>query len=82
MHVTPLSVSKKSTRSWSGMPFARKSKIFGLHSIPANTTPVPLKNRQISGFSLTKCFSAARVSGKTKCGVNAATKLNRGLSTV
>ena len=61
-----LSVSKKSTRSWTGMPLARKSKIFGLHSIPANTTPVPLKNRLFSGFSLIMCFSAAHVSGKTK----------------
>jgi hypothetical protein len=48
------------------MPLARKSKIFGLHSIPANTTPVPLKNRLFSGFSLIMCFSAAHVSGKTK----------------
>ena len=30
------------------------------------TLAVPLKNRLISGFSLTRCFSAARVSGKTK----------------
>ena len=60
------SVSKKSTRSWSGMPLARKSKIFGLHSIPANTTPVPLKNSFLSYFSLTRCFSAAHVSGKTE----------------
>ena len=60
------SVSKKSTRSWTGIPLARKSKIFGLHSIPANTTPVPLKNRLFSGFSLIMCFSAAHVSGKTK----------------
>jgi len=60
------SVSKKSTRSWTGMPLARKSKIFGLHSIPANTTPVPLKNSFSSYFSLTRCFSAAPVSGKTK----------------
>ena len=48
------------------MPFARKSRIFGLHSIPANTTPVSLKNRLLSGFSLTRCFSAALVSGKTE----------------
>ena len=60
------SVPKKSTRSWTGIPLARKSKIFGLHSIPANTTPVPLKNRLFSGFSLIMCFSAAHVSGKTK----------------
>jgi len=48
------------------MPLARKSKIFGLHSIPANTTPAPLKNSFLSYFSLTRCFSAARVSGKTQ----------------
>ena len=48
------------------MPLARKSRIFGLHSIPANTTPVPLKNHLFSGFSLTRCFSAAHVAGKTK----------------
>ena len=77
-----LSVSKKSTRSWTGMPFARKSKIFGLHSIPANTTPVPLKNRFISVFSLIMCFFAAPVSEKTKCGLKAAKNQNIGLSTV
>ena len=60
------SVSKNSPRSWTGMPLARKSKIFGLHSIPVGTTPVSLKNRLFSGFSLTRCFSAAPVSGKTK----------------
>ena len=59
-------MSKKSTRSPTGMPFARKSEIFGLHSIPVGTTPVSLKNRLFSGFSLTRCFSAAPVSGKTK----------------
>jgi len=48
------------------MPLARKSRIFGLRSIPANTTPVPLKNRLFSDFSLTRCFSAAHVTGKTK----------------
>jgi len=48
------------------MPLARKSWIFGLRSIPANTTPVFLKNRLFNGFSLTMCFSAAHVSGKTK----------------
>ena len=99
-----LRVSKKSTLSWSRMPFARKSKIFGLHSLllrypkkkyalsayffrprrhnklfypatggnrllsSANTTPVPLKNRLLSGFSLTRCFFDAPVAEKTKCG--------------
>ena len=48
------------------MPFARKSKIFGLHSIPANTTPVLWKTRLLDGFSLIMCFSAAHVSGKIK----------------
>ena len=61
-------VSKKSTLSWTGMPFARKSKIFGLHSIPANTTPVFFKTRFLSGFSLTRSFSDAPVAGKTKFG--------------
>ena len=61
-----MSVSKKPTRSPTGMPFARKSEIFGLHSIPVGTTPVSLKNRLFSGFSLTRCFFAAPVSGKTK----------------
>ena len=51
-----LSVSKKSTRSWTGMPLARKSKIFGLRSIPANTTPVSLKNRYILRFFAYKVF--------------------------
>ena len=56
------------------MPFARKSLIFGLHSIPADTTPVFLKNCMFSNFSLIKCFFAAPVAEKTKCGVNAATQ--------
>ena len=63
-----LRVSKKSTLSPVRMPFARKSKIFGLHSIPANTTYAPLKTRLSSGFSLTRSFSDAPVAGKTKCG--------------
>ena len=29
-------MSKNSPRSWTGMPFARKSKIFGLHSLRAS----------------------------------------------
>ncbi len=61
-----MSVSKKPTRSPTGMPFAQKSEILGMHSIPVGTTPVSLKNRLFSGFSLTRCFSAAPVSGKTK----------------
>ena len=64
---TRLRVSKKSTLSWSRMPFARKSKISGLHSILANTTPVPPETRIISGFSLIRSFSDAHVAGKTKC---------------
>ncbi len=40
-----MSVSKKPTRSPTGMPFARKSEILGMHSIPVGTTPVSLKNR-------------------------------------
>ena len=38
-----ISASKKSTRFWTGMPFARKSKIFGLHSIPVGTHPSVLE---------------------------------------
>ena len=93
-----------STLSPVGMPFARKSKIFGLHSLllrypkkiyalsayffrprrhnklfysatggnrllsSANTTPVPLKTRLLSGFSLTRSFFDAPVAGKTKFG--------------
>ena len=34
----PLSVSKNSTRSPAGMPLARKSKIFGLHSLLLRNT--------------------------------------------
>ena len=63
-----LRVSKKSTLSPVEMPFARKLKIFGLQSIPANTTPVPLKSRFSSGFSLTRCFFDAPVAEKTKFG--------------
>ena len=98
-------VSEKSTLSPVGMPFARKSLIFGLHSLllrypkkiyalsayffrprrhnklfysatggnrllsSANTTPVPLKNRLPSGFSLTRCFSAAPVAGKQNAAI-------------
>ena len=63
---------------------AARSKIliFGLHSIPANTTPVPLKNRCLGGFSLIRCFFAAHVGGKTKCGVCAAKNSIFSLSTV
>ena len=63
----PLSVSKKSTRFWTGMPLARKSKIFGLRSIPANTTPVSLKNRYILRFFAYKVFfrrACQRKNGK------------------
>lgn len=76
-----MSVPKKPTRSWTGMPLARKSKIFGLHSIPANTTPVSLKKPLKSVFSLIRCFSAAPVSGKTNCGANAAKNQIFNLST-
>ena len=63
----PVSVSKKSTRFWTGMPLARKSKIFGLRSIPANTTPVSLKNRYILRFFAYKVFfrrACQRKNGK------------------
>ena len=67
-----LGVSIKRQRPWTGMPFAQKSKIFGLHSIPANTTPALLKIRLYSGFSLTRSFFDAPVAEKTKMRLNAA----------
>ena len=57
---------------WTGMPFARKSEIFGLHSIPANTTPVLLKNSFIAIFRLQGVFPPRMSAEKHKCGVNAA----------
>ena len=38
------------------MPLARKSGIFGLHSIPANTTPVPLKTAKKAVFACKEFF--------------------------
>ncbi len=65
-----LSVSKKSTRFWTGMPLARKSKIFGLRSIPANTTPVSLKNRYILRFFAYKVFFRRACQRKNrKCSI-------------
>jgi len=46
----------------------------------ANATPVSLKNRLLSGFSLIRCFSAAQALEKRKSGVTAAKKF-LGLST-
>ena len=66
--IAALSVSKKSTRFWTGMPLARKSKIFGLRSIPANTTPVPLKNRYILRFFAYKVFFRRACQRKNKKG--------------
>ncbi len=43
----------------------------------ANATPVPLKNRLLSGFSLIRCFSAAQALEKRKSGVTAAKKFFR-----
>lgn len=57
-----------STYSWAWMQFARKLKIFGLHSIPAKTTPVFFKNRLRQRFFAYKVFFAAPVAEKTKCG--------------
>ncbi len=56
------------------MPLARKSKIFGLHSIPANTTPVPLKNSLKAIFRLQGVFPPHVSAEKRECGVNAAKK--------
>ena len=65
-----LSVSKNSTRFWTGMPLARKSKIFGLRSIPANTTPVSLKNRYILRFFAYKVFFRRACQRKNrKCSI-------------
>ena len=66
-----LSVSKKSTRFWTGMPLARKSKIFGLRSVPANTTPVSLKNRYILRFFAYKVFFRRACQRKNrKCSIS------------
>jgi len=54
------------------MPLARKSRIFGLHSIPANTTPVFLKNSLIAIFRLQCVFPPRLSAEKRKCGVTAA----------
>ena len=56
-----MSVSKKSTRSPTGMPFARKSKIFGLHSIPVGTHPSALEK------PLNKRFFAYKVFFRRTC---------------
>ena len=77
-----LRVSTKSPLSWTGMPLARKSEIFGLYSIPANTTPVFLKTAKFCGFSPTRCFFDALVAEKTKMRLNAANYKNLSLSTV
>ncbi len=53
-----------------GMPLARKSKIFGLRSIPANTTPVSLKNRYILRFFAYKVFFRRACQRKNrKCSI-------------
>ena len=65
-----LSVSKNSTRFWTVMPLAQKSKIFGLRSIPANTTPVSLKNRYILRFFAYKVFFRRACQRKNrKCSI-------------
>ena len=70
LHCRCLSVSKNSTRFWTGMPLARKSKIFGLRSIPANTTPVSLKNRYILRFFAYKVFFRRACQRKNrKCSI-------------
>jgi hypothetical protein len=56
------------------MPLARKSKIFGLHSIPANTTPVPLKTAKKAVF-VTKEFFRRTCRRKNKNGAENGAKL-------
>ena len=68
-----LRVSTKSPLSWTGMPLARKSKIFGLHSIPANTTPVPLKTAKKAVFA-TKEFFRRTCRRKNKNGAEIGAK--------
>ena len=43
MRIQNKSAPKKSTRSWTEVPFAENFLIFGLHSTPANTTHAFLK---------------------------------------
>ena len=52
------------------MPLARKSKIFGLRSILANTTPVSLKNRYILRLFAYKVFFRRACQRKNrKCSI-------------
>ena len=68
-----MSVSKKPTRSPTGMPFTRKSEIFGLHSIPVGTNPSVLEKPLIQRFFAYKVFFRRTCQRKNeKCGVNAA----------
>ena len=68
-----MSVSKKSTRSPVGMPLARKSMIFGLHSIPVGTHPSALEKPLNKRFFAYKVFFRRACQRKNeKCGVNAA----------
>ena len=62
----------RASLSWTVTPLARKSMIFGLHSVPANTTPVFLKTRLNHEFSLTMCFFDVPAADKTKMRLNAA----------
>jgi len=55
------------------MTFARKSKIFGLHSIPVGTHPRALEKPLIKRFFAYKVFFRRTCQRKNeKCGVNAA----------
>ncbi len=68
-----MSVSKKSTRSPTGMPFARKSEILGMHSIPVGTTPVSFEKPLIQRFFAYKVFFRRTCQRKNeKSGVTAA----------
>ena len=68
-----MSVSKKPTRSPTGMPFTRKSEIFGLHSIPVGTNPSVLEKPLIQRFFAYKVFFRRTCQRKNeKSGVTAA----------
>ncbi|HCD81982.1 MAG TPA: hypothetical protein DEQ65_06475 [Ruminococcaceae bacterium] len=55
------------------MPFARKSKIYGLHFIPVGTHPSTLEKPLNKRFFAYKVLFSPHVSAKKrKCGVNAA----------
>ena len=60
-------VSKKSTLSWTEVPLAENRNRFSDCTPLPPVPPTPLENRIKWRFSPTRCFSAAHVTGKTKC---------------